>query len=60
MEINEMTTGVRSGKIYVTAFLNFKTYKQFSEALAWKTEVWIAGIPEHMLHLNGDKFIGPR
>lgn len=60
MEINAMTTGVKSGKIYVTAFLDFATYKKFSADLAWETEVWIADMPEHMLHLNGDKFIGPR
>lgn len=59
-EIEEMTAGVRCGKIYVTAFLDFKTYRQFSESLAWETEVWIAEMPEHMLHLNGDKFMGPR
>ena len=55
-----MTTGVTSGKIYVTAFLDFKTFKQFSESLAWETEVWIADMPDHMIHLNGDKFLGPR
>lgn len=59
-EIEEMTTGVTSGKIYVTAFLDFKTFKKFSESLAWETEVWIADMPDHMIHLNGDKFIGPR
>lgn len=55
-EIEEMTTGVKAGKIYVTAFLDFKTFKQFSESLAWETEVWIADMPDHMIHLNGDKF----
>ena len=59
-EIEEMTTDVTAGKIYVTAFLDFKTYKKFSEALAWETEVWIAEMPEHMIHLNVDKFLGPR
>lgn len=59
-EIEEMTTSVVAGKIYVTAFLDFKTFKQFSESLAWETEVWIADIPDHMIHLNGDKFMGPR
>lgn len=59
-EIEEMTVGVTSGKIYVTAFLDFKTFKQFSETLAWETEVWIADMPDHMIHLNGDKFLGPR
>ena len=59
-EIEEMTAGVTVGKIYVTAFLDFKTFKKFSESLAWETEVWIADMPDHMIHLNGDKFLGPR
>lgn len=60
VEITEMTKNVKAGKIFITAFLNFKTYKKFSEDLAWETEVWIAEMPEHMIHLNGDKFMGPR
>lgn len=59
-EIEEMTENVLAGKIYVTAFLDFKTFKKFSESLAWETEVWIADMPDHMIHLNGDKFLGPR
>ncbi len=60
LEITEMTKSVAAGKIFVTAFLDFKTYKRFSENLAWETEVWIAEMPEHMIHLNGDKFLGAR
>lgn len=60
LEIEEMTKDVKAGKVYVTAFLDFKTYKRFSEDLAWETEVWIAEMPEHMIHLNGDRFMGPR
>jgi hypothetical protein len=60
IEISELTQEVTTGKIYVTAFLDFKTYKMFSESLAWETEVWIAELPDHMIHLNGDKFLGPR
>jgi hypothetical protein len=60
LEITEMTQNVSAGKIFVTAFLDFKTYKKFSEELAWETEVWIAEMPDHMIHLNGDKFLGPR
>ena len=60
LEITEMTKDVVAGKIFVTAFLDFKTYKRFSEELAWETEVWIAEMPDHMIHLNGDKFLGPR
>ena len=60
LEITEMTKDVTAGKIFVTAFLDFKTYKKFAEELAWETEVWIAEMPEHMIHLNGDRFMGPR
>ena len=60
VEIGQMTANVTSGMIFVTAFLGFKTFKKFSEKLAWETEVWIADMPDHMIHLNGDKFLGPR
>ena len=60
IEINEMTKNIHAGKIYITAFLDFSTYKKFSEQLAWETEVWISDMPDHMIHLNGDKFMGPR
>ena len=59
-EIAEMTDKVSAGKIFITAFLDFATYKKFSQSLAWETEVWIAEMPDHMIHLNGDKFLGPR
>lgn len=59
-EIDEMTKKVTAGKIYITAFLDRKTYKKFFDDLAWETEVWIADEPDHMIHLNGDKFLGPR
>lgn len=59
-KIKQMTTNVTAGMIFVTAFLNFATYKKFAAQLAWETEVWIAEMPDHMIHLNGDKFMGPR
>lgn len=58
-EIEEMTTNVVAGKIFVTAFPDFKTFKKFSESLAWETEAWVANMPDHMIHLNGNKFLGP-
>ena len=60
VEIDALTQNVKAGKIYITAFLDFATFKKFSEQLAWETEVWIADMPDHMIHLNGDKFLGPR
>ena len=60
IEISEMTKNVTAGKIFVTAFQNFGIFKKFSDSLAWETEVWISEMPDHMIHLNGDRFMGPR
>lgn len=60
IEIQDMTKNVKSGKIFVTAFQDRDVYKKFSSDLAWETEVWISDFPDHMIHLNGDKFLGPR
>lgn len=60
IEIEKMAEGITARKIYVTAFFDFKTFKNISETLAWETEVWIAAMPDHMIHLNGNKFLGPK
>lgn len=58
IEIEAMTENVSAGKIYITAFNDFRTFKHFSEFIAWETEIWIAEFPEHMIHMNGNKFLG--
>lgn len=45
--------------IFVTAFENNSVYKSCPEELAWETEVWIATEPEHMIHRNEFRFMGP-
>jgi type II restriction enzyme len=60
MVLEKLFKQCKAGKIYVTAFLNFATYIKYSDDIAWETEVWIAEMPSHMIHFNGDKFLGPR
>lgn len=57
IELSDMTKNISAHKIFITAFLDFAAYKKFAEKLAWNTEIWIASIPDHMIHLNGDKFL---
>lgn len=35
------------------------SYKNCQEELAWETEVWIATEPDHMIHRDGERFLGP-
>jgi type II restriction enzyme len=59
-ELQEMFKDSKCGKIFVSAFPDFAEFKRHSKDISWETEVWIADFPEHMIHYNGDKFIGPR
>jgi len=60
IELEKVFEKCKAGKIYVTAFMDFATYKKYANDIAWETEVWIAEMPSHMIHFNGNKFLGPR
>lgn len=55
----ELTRVCPAEVILVTAFPDRETYRRFAKDIAWETEVWIADAPEHMIHFNGEKFLGP-
>jgi len=56
-ELEQMFSGVRAGRVYVSAFPDFKEFKNHMTNIAWETEVWISSVPEHLIHYNGDKFL---
>jgi type II restriction enzyme len=58
-ELEETLKGCVAGRIYVSAFPNFSVFKNFLTQIAWETEVWLAEIPDHLIHFNGDRFLGP-
>lgn len=58
-QLRERFRDSRSPIVYVTAFADRSTFASFSTAIAWETEVWIASDPEHIIHFNGDRFLGP-
>jgi adenine-specific DNA-methyltransferase len=59
MELEKLFENCTAARIYVTAFLDLATFKKFVNEISWETEVWIAETPSHMIHFNGDKFLGP-
>lgn len=58
-ELEEALAGCSVGRVYVTAFPNVKEFRKNAADIAWETEVWIADNPDHMIHFNGDRFMGP-
>jgi adenine-specific DNA-methyltransferase len=59
VELEELFNQCIAGRIYVSAFYNFSSFKQFIHDIAWETEVWIAEVPSHLIHFNGERFLGP-
>jgi hypothetical protein len=57
--MEEALKGGQIGRVYVRAFMNFTAFKKYAADIVWESEVWIADFPDHMIHFNGDKFMGP-
>lgn len=48
-----------AGLVYVTAFPTRSVMGKYLGDIAWETEVWVADAPSHMIHFNGERFLGP-
>jgi adenine-specific DNA-methyltransferase len=58
-EIEAMLAECSAARVYITAFLDKADFRRYAADIAWETEVWIAETPDHMVHFNGPKFLGP-
>ncbi len=48
-----------AGLVFVTAFPDEKLFRKYLNDIAWETEVWRADAPTHLIHFNGERFLGP-
>ncbi len=48
-----------AGLVFVTAFLDRKAMKKELGSISWETEVWVAESPSHLIHFNGERYLGP-
>ena len=58
-ELKDLFAGCKAGLVFVTAFENRRTMLSFGNHIAWESEVWMADDPDHMIHFNGERFLGP-
>lgn len=58
-ELKTLFASSRAGLVFVTAFLNRRGLLKYLGEIAWETEVWVADAPDHMIHFNGERFLGP-
>jgi len=48
-----------AGLVFVTSFVDRRALAKYVGAISWETEVWVAESPDHLIHFNGDRFLGP-
>lgn len=58
-QLRQAMRGCKAGRVYVTAFATKKDFRKYAADISWETEVWVAEDPDHLIHFNGDRFLGP-
>lgn len=58
-ELKHLFRDSTAGLVFVTAFLTRKAFTKYAADVSWETEVWLADAPAHLIHYNGERFLGP-
>jgi adenine-specific DNA-methyltransferase len=58
-ELKKLFSGCKAGLVFVTAFANRQSMLKYLDEISWETEVWVAESPTHLIHFNGERFLGP-
>lgn len=57
--MKELVGRITAGLVFFTAFENRRAMQRFPSQIAWESAVWIAENPDHLIHFNGERFLGP-
>jgi hypothetical protein len=58
-ELKALFRQSRAGLVFVTAFETRRAMQSFLTHISWETEVWVAEDADHIIHFNGERFLGP-
>jgi hypothetical protein len=58
-DLESLFAGSTAGLVFITAFPDHRTFSRYAREIAWETDVWTADHPSHLIHYNGDRFLGP-
>lgn len=58
-ELSKLFEESQAGLVYISCFPDRATMRKYLTQIAWETEVWCADNPTHLIHFNGDRFLGP-
>lgn len=58
-ELADLFAESTAGIVYVSCFPDRAEFRKYVDKVAWESEVWCADHPTHMIHYNGERFLGP-
>ncbi len=58
-ELESLFAGSTAGLVYVSCFPSREEMRKYLQQIAWETEVWCGDNPTHLIHFNGERFLGP-
>lgn len=58
-ELGQVFADSSAGLVYVSCFPDRTEFRKYVDKIAWESEVWCADNPTHMIHFNGERFLGP-
>ena len=58
-ELAEIFQEATLGVLYVSAFASRAALSEFINDISWETDVWLEESPTHLIHFDGERFLGP-
>lgn len=58
-ELAKLFADCTAGLVYVSCFPSRAEMRRYLADIAWESEVWCADSPTHLVHFNGERFLGP-
>ncbi|MER6285275.1 BsuBI/PstI family type II restriction endonuclease [Streptomyces sviceus] len=58
-ELSDLFRGSTAGLVFISALPSRVELRKYLKDIAWETDVWCADSPTHLVHFNGERFLGP-
>ena len=58
-ELRALFDDATADLVFVSCFPSRAEMRKYLADIAWETEVWCADAPDHLIHFNGERFLGP-
>ena len=58
-ELGRLFANSTASLVYVSCFPSRSEMRKYLTDIAWETDVWCADNPTHLIHFNGERFLGP-